>query len=46
MNNHQSLEEDLDKKFLKKDIQKKRKMKVTGKNIFKLKKIITSKYGK
>lgn len=37
------LEKDIEKKFAKKDSQKRKKMKVSGKNVIKLKKIIENK---
>lgn len=42
---YQGLEEDLDHKFNKKDKKQKKKMKVAGKGVFNLKKIIDKKSG-
>ena len=43
MKNYTDFEEKIEKKFSQKDKKKARKMKVTGKQVFELKKIITEK---
>lgn len=43
MNDNQALDEEVEKKFNRQDEKKKRKMKVSGKKVFDLKKIITKK---
>ena len=44
MKNHANIEENVEKKYVRKDKKKKRKkMKVSGKGVFELKKIITNK---
>ena len=43
MPNLNHLEEKIEKKFIKRDEKKKKKMKVSGRSVFKLKRIITDK---
>ena len=43
MSNHKNLEEKIEKKYKQKDQRKKHKMKVSGKSVFNLKKVITQK---
>jgi hypothetical protein len=43
MSNHNNLEKEIEKKIVRKDKRKKRKMKVSGKSVFNLKKVITQK---
>ena len=43
MTSQESLEQTINKKFAKKDKRKARKMKVSGKNVFELKKTIAKK---
>jgi hypothetical protein len=45
MSNHNHLAEKIENKFQKKDERRKKKMKVSGKSVFRLKKIITRKVG-
>lgn len=43
MKNHSNLEQEIERKFSAKDKRKNRKMKVSGKSVIDLKKIITKK---
>jgi hypothetical protein len=43
MSNHNNLEEEIEEKIARQDKRKKRKMKVSGKSVFNLKKVITQK---